>query len=74
VWAPEGGLPDWAENADLVFAGTGSGIEKTAEAARRLRVRRLVFARLGEEAYAALDAGKDPPFGEWGAEGGRYRM
>ncbi|GAA4150582.1 hypothetical protein [Actinomadura keratinilytica] len=74
VWAPEcRGLPLWAEDADLVFAGT-SGMRQTVEAARRLSVRRLVFARLDEEACAAMDAGRDPPFGEWGVEGGRYRV
>jgi len=74
VWAPESrGLPVWAEEADLVFAGT-SGMRRTIEAARRLRVRRLVFALLDEDACAAMDAGKDPPFGEWGQEGGRYRL
>ncbi|MBX6767478.1 MAG: hypothetical protein IRY90_10065, partial [Actinomadura rubrobrunea] len=47
---------------------------RTVEAARRLRVRRLVFALLDEDACAAMDAGKKPPFGEWGVEGGRYRL
>ncbi|MFI0449840.1 hypothetical protein [Actinomadura sp. 6N118] len=76
VWAPEFvKLPDWAEAADLVFAGAeGCDVEETAEAARRLGVRRLIFVRLGDEACAAMDSGEIPPFGEWGEEGGQYRM
>jgi hypothetical protein len=75
VWAPEhAAFPDWAERADLVFSGPGPGIAATAEAARRLTVRRLVFVLLDEPVFAMLDAGEDPPFGEWGEEGGQYRM
>jgi hypothetical protein len=75
VWAPEfDTFPGWAEGANVVFSGPGPGVDATAEAARRLRVGRLVFVLLDEASLAGLDAGKDPPFGEWGEEGGRYRM
>ncbi|GAA2402717.1 hypothetical protein GCM10010191_07830 [Actinomadura vinacea] len=75
VWAPEfTAFPDWAGHADLAFAGTGPDLAATAAAARRLEVRRLVFVLLGGPVLAALDAGTDPPFGEWGEEGGQYRM
>ncbi|MFG2004708.1 hypothetical protein ACGFNU_36705 [Spirillospora sp. NPDC048911] len=76
VWAPDFvKLPDWAEAADLVFAGAdNSDVAETAEAARRLRVKRLVFVCLGDKACSAMDAGETPPFGEWGVEGGQYRM
>ncbi|WP_395105548.1 hypothetical protein [Actinomadura sp. SCN-SB] len=75
VWAPEHtAFPHWAEGAELVFSGPGAGIAETAEAARRLTVRRLVFVLLDETVSGMLDAGEDPPFGEWGEEGGRYRM
>ncbi|GAA2595601.1 hypothetical protein GCM10010411_31290 [Actinomadura fulvescens] len=76
VWAPDfAEPPGWVEGADLVFAGAaGCDVAETAEAARRLGVRRLVFVRPGDAACAAMDAGKNPPFGEWGEEGGQYRM
>jgi hypothetical protein len=76
VWAPEfDAFPECAEGANLVFSGPGAGVDATAEEARRLRVGRLVFVLLDEPAFAAdLDAGKDPPYGEWGQEGGQYRI
>ncbi|MFI0352200.1 hypothetical protein [Actinomadura sp. 9N407] len=75
VWAPRfGDFPGWAGSADLVFAGPGSDLAATVEAARRLKVGRLVLVLLDERAGAAMDAGTDPPFGEWGEEGGQYRM
>jgi hypothetical protein len=75
VWVPSfGGFPGWTAKADLVFAGPGPGVAATAEAARGLEVRRLVFVLLDEAESAALDAGEAPPFGEWGEEGGQYRM
>ncbi|MFB4319317.1 hypothetical protein [Actinomadura sp. 21ATH] len=75
AWAPAfGGFPEWAAKADLVFAGPGTGVAATAAAARRLEVRRLVFVLLDERACAAMDAGEEPPFGEWGEEGGQYRI
>jgi hypothetical protein len=83
VWAPEYAVfPDWAEDADLMFAdgtaldGTGAhlGVLASALAAQRRRVKRLIFVRLDEPVFAALDRGEPPPFGEWGEEGRTYRM
>lgn len=45
-----------------------------AAAARRLQVRRLVFAPIGRPSLRALDAGEVPTFGEWGEEGRRYSL
>jgi hypothetical protein len=88
VWAPEFlEFPAWAAGADLMFAeaagwarpirfarGAGGHAPAlaVAEQAARLGVRRLVFAHIGRPAIAALDAGQVPPFGEIGAECGRY--
>lgn len=77
-WIPEcPELPSWVEGMDLVFAdGSASwpDTQETARAAKRLRVQRLVFVRLGEPALAALDRDDQPPYGEWGEEGRKYRM
>jgi hypothetical protein len=88
VWAPEFlEFPAWAAGADLMFAdaagwarpirfarGAGGHAPAlaVAEQAARHGVRRLVFAHIGRPTIAALDAGQLPPFGEIGAEGGRY--
>jgi len=88
VWAPEFlEFPAWAAGADLMFAdaagwarpirfarGAGGHAPAlaVAEQAARHGVRRLVFAHIGRPAIAALDTGQVPPFGEIGAEGGRY--
>ncbi|SEF60669.1 hypothetical protein SAMN04489712_101571 [Thermomonospora echinospora] len=83
VWAPEfTEFPPWAEGADLVFADAtawdagaeGTGAPASVPTVRWLGVRRLVFARLGEAAYGAVDSGRAPPFGEWGEEGRKYRI
>jgi hypothetical protein len=83
VWAPDcADFPGWARGADVVFADATSwdggddhpGVLASAMAARRLDVKRLVYARLAEPVFAALDAGDPPPFGEWGEEGRTYRM
>ncbi|MEU5882573.1 hypothetical protein [Spirillospora sp. NPDC047279] len=71
VWAPEFvKLPDWAEAADLVFAGASADVAGTARSAQDLRVRRLVFVGLDEEPGQSTT----PAFGEWGEEGGQYRI
>jgi hypothetical protein len=88
VWTPEFfEFPAWAASADLMFAeaagwarpirfarGAGGHAPAlaVAEQAARHGVRRLVFAHIGRPTIAALDAGQVPPFGEIGAEGGRY--
>lgn len=84
VWAPEfTAFPQWSGGADIVFAdaatrsgtpGDRLGVASSAAAAQRLDVGRLVFARLGETVFPAVDAGETPPFGEWGEEGRTYRM
>jgi hypothetical protein len=78
AWVPEApALPPWTEGMDLVFADGSPAVPHTHELARtakRLRVQRLVFVRLGPAALAAIDAGEQPPYGEWGEEGRKYRM
>ena len=90
VWAPEfWRFPCWADRADLLFAeaagwdrpirfrggvgGHASVAQVAAEAARR-GVRRLVYAHIGRPSLRAMDAGLQPPFGEWGAEGRTYTV
>ncbi len=41
----------------------------TPHAPQEHGVRRLVFAHIGRPWIRAIDAGLDPPFGEWGDEG-----
>ena len=88
VWAPEFLVfPKWAARADLMFAEAASwerpihfvgrvgghcAAVSVAEEARRLGVRRLVFAHIGRSTIRAIDAGKRAPFGEFGADGQRY--
>lgn len=88
VWAPEFlEFPKWAAGADLLFAdaagwarpirfarGTGghAAVLGVAEQAARLRVRRLVLAHIGRPTIRALDAGLEPPFGEFGSDGASY--
>ena len=85
VWAPEyWEFPAWAASADLMFAdaagwrqpirfargvgGHASALASSSEA-KRLGVRRLVFAHLGRPTVRAIDAGESPPFGEFGFDG-----
>ena len=88
VWAPEFfTLPDWASGADLMFAeaagwdrpirfakavGGHCPVLEVAQQARRKRVKKLVFAHIGRPTIRAIDAGKQPPFGEFGCDGERY--
>jgi len=90
VWAPEfWEFPSWAHDADLVFAdaagwdrpvrfagGVGGPLDvvHVAEAARRLGVRRLVFAHIGRPTIRALDRGERPPFGEVARDGQVFRL
>jgi hypothetical protein len=85
VWAPEfHRFPRWARGADLMFAeaaawdrpirfagGVGGHLDVMAVAreARRLRVRRLVFAHIGRPTLRARSQGKRPPFGELAEDG-----
>jgi len=90
VWAPEfWHFPDWADGADLMFAeaagwnrpirfrggvgGHAPVAEVAAEAARR-GIARVVYAHIGRPSIRAMDAGLQPPFGEWGAEGRTYTI
>jgi len=90
AWAPEfWTFPGWAAGVDLMFAeaagwdrpiafarGAGGHMPalEVAEQARKHRVHRLVFAHLGRPALRAIDAGKRPPFGEWGLPGRTYQL
>lgn len=90
VWAPEfWEFPPWAAGADLMFAdaagwdrpirfaggvGGHAPVLATAERARELGIDRLVFAHIGRPCIRALDDGQQPPFGEWGVEGGSYSI
>jgi hypothetical protein len=90
VWAPEfWEFPPWAHDADLMFAeaagwnrpirfagGVGGHLDllRVAEAARRLGVRRLVFAHIGRPTIRALDRGARPPFGELARDGQVFRL
>ena len=88
AWAPEfWSFPRWAARVDLMFAdaagwdrpirfakGVGGHVAavEIAEQARRRGVRRLVLAHIGRPTIRAMDAGKVPPFGEFGKEGTVY--
>lgn len=78
AWAPRTvEFPVWAEGTDLMFADGALDwpeIQELARTAKRLRVQRLVFVRLGAAALSAVDAGKRPWYGEWGEEGRTYRL
>jgi len=85
VWAPEFfEFPRWAHRADLMFAeasawrcpirfrgGVGGHMDvlAVAQEAKRLGVRRLVFAHIGRPTLRALARGLKPPFGEVAADG-----
>jgi ribonuclease BN (tRNA processing enzyme) len=85
VWAPEFvRFPPWTKGADLMFAeaagwdrpirfagGVGGHMAAlaVANAARRARVKRLVFAHIGKPTLRALAQGLRPPFGELARDG-----
>jgi hypothetical protein len=90
VWAPEfWRFPDWADGADLMFAeaagwnrpirfrggvGGHASVAQVAEDAARRGVARVVYAHIGRPSIRAIDAGLQPPFGEWGVEGRTYAV
>lgn len=90
AWAPEfWAFPGWAAGVDIMFAdaagwdrpirfahGVGGHMPalEVAEQARERGVNRLVFAHLGRPTLRAMDAGKLPPFGEWGLPGRTYQL
>ena len=90
VWAPEyWEFPAWAASADLMFAdaagwrrpirfargvGGHASALASASAAKRLGVRRLVFAHIGRPTIRAIDAAESPPFGEFGFDGMTFTL
>jgi hypothetical protein len=90
VWAPEFyRFPRWARGADLMFAeaaawnrpirfvgGVGGHLDvhAVARAARRHRIKRLVFAHIGRPTLRALDHGFRPTFGEFAADGQAFAV
>lgn len=90
VWAPEFyRFPAWAGGADVMFAegagwdhpirfagGVGGHMDvlAVADRARRLRVKRLVFAHIGRPTLRALSLGERPPFGEPATDGQTFRI
>jgi hypothetical protein len=90
IWAPEFfRFPNWAKDADLMFAeaagwnrpiyfarGTGghSCVLNVAREAQQHHVRRLVFAHIGRPTIRAIDAKHPLPFGEFGIEGRTYQI
>jgi hypothetical protein len=90
VWAPEfRRFPAWAAAADIMFAeaagwnhpirfrgGAGGHLDvrAVAERARRLGVKRLVFAHIGRPTLRALSHGQKPPFGEMATDGQTFRI
>jgi hypothetical protein len=85
VWAPEfAAFPRWARGADLMFAegaawarpirfagGVGGhlDVQAVARTARRLGIKRLVFAHLGRSTLRALALGAPAPGGEYAVDG-----
>jgi hypothetical protein len=90
VWAPEFFVfPEWCKDADLMFAeaagwsrpimfrggvGGHAFVEQVAHDALKHKVKRLVLAHIGRPTIRAIDAGKQPAFGEFGEEGKVYRL
>jgi Beta-lactamase superfamily domain len=90
VWAPEFfEFPNWADGARLMFAeaagwerpirfagGVGGHLHvpAVAEAARRHRVGRLVFAHIGRPTIRAIDRGERPAFGEFARDGQVFQV
>ncbi len=90
AWIPEfWTLPEWASGVDLAFvdaagwdrpirfAGGVGGhacVLDTAEVARQLAIKRVVYAHVGRPTIRAIDRGQRPPFGEFGTEGATYRV
>jgi hypothetical protein len=85
AWAPEfWRFPRWASGVDLLMAdaagwhrpirfrggvGGHACVLDVAVTARRMEVRRLVFAHIGRPTIRAMEAGFRPPFGEFGRDG-----
>lgn len=90
AWAPEFlQFPAWATGVDLMFAdaagwarpirfargaGGHAAALTVAEEAAAHSVGRLVFAHIGRPTIAAIEAGQQPPFGEFGTDGAVYTV
>ncbi|HVN12239.1 MAG TPA: hydrogenase maturation protease [Kineosporiaceae bacterium] len=90
AWAPEfWRYPEWATDLDLLFAeaagwsrpirfrggvGGHACVLDVSRAARESGVRRLVFAHIGRPTIAALDAGREVEFGEFGSDGQAFNL
>jgi hypothetical protein len=81
VWAPEFlEFPGWAHGVELMFAEAAAWERPirfaggVAEAARRHRVGRLVFAHIGRPTIRAIDRGERPPFGGFACDGQVFRV
>ena len=90
IWAPEFFVfPGWARNADVMFAeaagwnrpiffrggvGGHASVEQVAQDALKYKIRRLVFAHIGRPTIKALDAGKQPAFGEFGKDRAVFKV
>jgi hypothetical protein len=90
AWAPEFfEFPAWAAGVDLMFAdaagwarpirfahragGHAAAIDVARQAITH-RVHRLVFAHIRRPTIAAIDAGRVPPFGEFGSDRAVYTL
>ncbi len=90
AWAPEfWRYPEWATDLDLLFAeaagwsrpirfrggvGGHACVLDVSRQARESGVRRLVFAHIGRPTIAALDAGRQVGFGEFGSDGQAFTL
>jgi len=90
VWAPEFWIfPKWARGADLMFAeaagwnrpiyfrgavGGHCSVEQVARDAMKHKIKKLVFAHIGRPTIKAIDAGKQPEFGQFGRDGEVFRI
>jgi hypothetical protein len=64
-------------NRPILFRGGVGGhasVKQVAQEALKPKVKRLVFAHIGRPTIRAIDAGKQPAFGEFGVEGKVYRL
>ena len=61
----------------ILFRGGVGGhaaVEQVSYDALKYHIKRLIFAHVGRPTIKAIDAGKRPPFGEFGKDGSVYRL